>query len=434
MKLQTLQLTIRFLAPYWQYLRFMMLNLISLFRGERGLFSVTLKPSFAGLAGVLLLTSAPASADLCSWYMSSPEPSLSSIKYQSQGFLKQTASVSGPGFQISGRRVAVPYQLPTRNIHGQLHNIALNIRTDDGSEFLVITRDLHKDSLPRGKETVTGLETLAGRQAHLQERADAREFYRILPDVWQVAINNPARMRNFKIYADRNVLVIPTVPTMNRIISQMKDVKFRFREWRSLTAAGQKYEADSFLEAMSKGEILVGTKDEYFSHDYLDDHFIGAFMLPPEFVERFVHFSRFVQAVLQDSELRKDYQFTQAREALSIFWDRFTAELAETDLDIHDYGGGRATERTQEWKLSQRANLLAFASQATATSALLPAGTVYSDVLGLSLSFQELVDWFLTKPALLDNYRTDESRQRIIAIAQKVGFDLEKGFLAQPRR
>jgi hypothetical protein len=171
-------------------------------------------------------------------------------------------------------------------------------------------------------------------------------------------------MAMYGIHADRDTLVVPTVETMNKIFDSLEGtpwaVGHRYQEHRSLTAKGQEYSHEEFFEALKQGKILVSTWDEYFEHDFLNDHFIGALMIPPRLFKQFAQKARKMEIVKQDPILSKELKADKHNRrgtidgvifAFASYWDGLTSELSITDGIVRNGGGyhSGSWDKVEDW-------------------------------------------------------------------------------------
>lgn len=126
------------------------------------------------------------------------------------------------------------------------------------------------------------------------------------PTMFRVAAQYPEYFARFDIYANNKRLIIPDARRLNTLTKngvQFKDL-LRLFPWSS-----HFYSNEYFDKNFEKGHIVLASKGSYFYHDRLQEHMMGALILPGWLYEKFVAYTKFKKSVLQMKPQKMDKKF-----------------------------------------------------------------------------------------------------------------------------
>ncbi len=172
---------------------------------------------------------------------------------------------------------------------------------------------------------------------------DVVELHEHWPTLFKVARRYPEYFAQFDIYANEKRLIIPDSTRLNTRTKngvRFKDL-FRFFPWSS-----HFYTNEYFDRNFEKGLIVLASRSSYFYHDRMQEHMMGALILPAWLYEKFVAYAKFKKLVLQmkqqktDKKLKDFIGYESGPTTTSAhYWDDLTGRIGRMVEEMARHGG-----------------------------------------------------------------------------------------------
>ena len=137
---------------------------------------------------------------------------------------------------------------------------------------------------------------------------DVVQVHEHWPTLFRVAAQYPEYFAQFDIYANNKRLIIPDSERLNSLTKngvQFKDL-FRLFPWSS-----HFYSNEYFDRNFEKGRVVLASRGSYFYHDRMQEHMMGALVMPSWLYEKFVAYAKFKKLVLQMKPQNFDKKFKE---------------------------------------------------------------------------------------------------------------------------
>ena len=151
--------------------------------------------------------------------------------------------------------------------------------------------------------------------------------------LYETAFAFPKFFAQFDIVADADRTL--TIPDAERLNSFMKN-NVQFKDVSVLSRQG--YSDEYFDRSLEAGKIPLASLGFYFLHDRLQEHMMGALIMPPWLYEKYVQYSRFEKALFEsdfwnaafkekEQKLKYEQGYRENRSSPGKNWDNMTASL-----------------------------------------------------------------------------------------------------------
>ena len=148
-----------------------------------------------------------------------------------------------------------------------------------------------------------------------------------LPSLLKAILKFPLFFSRYEMVAEGTNLVIPDADRLNIFLSngvQFDAVPFY---------KAQYYDELYFQQILAEGFIPIGTTGDAFYHDRMEEHLIGALILPRVLFARYLHYNQFDQALTQATFPQTENEKSLVRSYLALRsspgrnWDTMTSLL-----------------------------------------------------------------------------------------------------------